>query len=86
MIELLFQRDLYDAAAVEEAAKVYGAYAGIELAHGASGDVVRVTMTPEQTAPGADEATVSAELMNYALGLTIERMNAADAAAQEAAR
>jgi hypothetical protein len=85
MIELSFQHDLYDASAVDEATKVYGAYASIDLARGPSGDVVRVTVGPDHGAAGVDERTLAAELGNYALGLTIERLNAADAAAQEAA-
>jgi hypothetical protein len=90
MIELSFQHDLYDASAVDEATKVYGAYASIELARGPSEDVVRVTIGPEHATAatsGVDEGMLSAELANYALGLTIERLSAAGtAAAQEGSR
>jgi hypothetical protein len=86
MIELSFQHDLYDASAVDEAMKVYGAYASVELVRGPSDDVVRVTIGPDHATgdtpspPGVDEGTLAAELANYALGLTIERLNAAAAA------
>jgi len=84
MIELSFQHDLYDASAVDEAVKVYGAYASVDLARGPSEDVIHVALGPDHATPGIDERTVGAELANYALGLTIERLAAADAAAQEA--
>jgi|HubBroStandDraft_2_1064218.scaffolds.fasta_scaffold773093_2 hypothetical protein len=85
MIELSFQHDLYDVSAVDEAVKVYGAYASIDLARGPSEDVVHVAIGPDHATPGIDEGMISAELANYALGLTIERLSAADASpAQEA--
>ena len=89
MIELVFQHDLYDASAVDEAVKVYGGYASVDLARGPSEDVIHVTIGPDHMTPGIDERLLSAELANYALGLTIERVNAAnaaDASAQEAPR
>jgi hypothetical protein len=85
MIDLRFQHDLYDASAVDEAVKVYGAYATVDLARGPSEDVVHVNIGPDHATPGVDEQMLSRELANYALGLTIERRSAADAApAQEA--
>jgi hypothetical protein len=86
MIELTFQHDLYDGEAVDEAVKVYGAYASVALARGPSEDIVHVSIGPDHQTPGIDEAMLSAELGNYALGLTIERRSTADAATQEASR
>lgn len=68
MIELRFHHELYDGFAIDEAAKVYGPYADMELVREPDGYVVRVTGSGE-----IDERTVAAELANYALGLTIEK-------------
>jgi hypothetical protein len=65
-------QDLYDGFAVDEAAKVYGPYATMELVKEPSAYLVRVTATADAAAQGIDERTLCAELSNYALGLTIE--------------
>jgi hypothetical protein len=62
-----FHREIYRGTAVDEAVKVFAAYATFELAEEAEHWVVRVT--------GADarrERRVAGELANYALGLTIK--------------
>jgi hypothetical protein len=69
VIELRFHEDLYDGFAVDEAAKIYGPYASIELVRDAGAYVVRVT----GSADGTEERTLAAELSNYALGLTVEK-------------
>ena len=69
MIELRFHHELYDGFAVDEAAKVYGPYAAMELIREPEGYVVRLTAT----AADLDERTIAAELGNYALGLTVEK-------------
>lgn len=73
MIELRFHEELYDGFAIDEAAKVYGAYAALDLAREQGAYVVRVTASPER---GIDEATIAAELSNYALGLSVEKREA----------
>ncbi len=73
MIELRFHQDLYDALAVDEAAKVYGSYGTMDLARDGDDHVVRVTVGEDAAAQGIDERTLAAELANYALGLTIEK-------------
>ncbi len=73
MIELRFHHDLYDGFAVDEAAKIYGPYAEMELVREPDGYVVRVTASTDSIAQGIDERTLSAEMANYALGLTIEK-------------
>jgi hypothetical protein len=78
VIELRFHQELYDGFAVDEAAKVYGPYGNLELVREPDGYVVRVTVGPEAAAQGIDERTLSAELANYALGMTLEK--AAEAA------
>jgi hypothetical protein len=73
MIELRFHHEIYDGFAVDEAAKVYGAYASMDLVREAEGYVVRLRASAEATAAGIDERVLAAELANYALGLTVER-------------
>ncbi len=72
MIELRFQHDLYDAAALDEAIAVYGPYGTLDVTRDAGGSVVRVT----SAADGVDERTLAAELGNYALGKSIEKARA----------
>ena len=69
MIELRFHHELYDGFAVDEAAKVYGPYAAMELVREPEGYVVQLTATGD-----IDERTIAAELANYALGLTVEKV------------
>ncbi|HZF49358.1 MAG TPA: HxsD-like protein [Polyangiaceae bacterium] len=73
MIELRFHHELYDGFAVDEAAKVYGEFATFDLEEGTQGYIVRVTALPAALEQGIDERTIGAELMNYALGKTIEK-------------
>lgn len=80
MIELRFHRDLYDGFAVDEAAKVYGAYAAMDLVREPETFVVRVTASSETIAGGIDERTLCAEMSNYALGLSIEKASQTAAA------
>jgi hypothetical protein len=72
MTEVTFHHELYDGFAVDEAAKVYGAYGAMELVREPGGFVVRVTVNADVAAQGIDESTLVAELANYALGKTIE--------------
>lgn len=71
MIELRFNREVYRGTAVDEAVKVYAAYAAFELAEEPSHWVVRVT-----AANAARERRVAGELGNYALGLTVKARGA----------
>lgn len=73
MIELRFHEELYDGFAVDEAVKTYAEFATAELSRDAGAYVVRVTARPEAEARGIAEATICAELSNFALGRTIER-------------
>jgi hypothetical protein len=73
VIELRLHQDLYDGFAVDEATKVYGPYATMELVKEPDAYLVRVTATADAAAQGIDERTLCAELSNYALGLTIEK-------------
>jgi hypothetical protein len=74
VIELRFHQDLYDGFAVDEAAKVYGPYGKIDLSREGGGSyVVRVTVGADAATPGIDEATLAAELANYALGATVDK-------------
>ena len=77
MTEITFHHELYDGFAIDEAAKVYGAYGAMDLERKEGGFVVRVTVNEETAAQGIDEATLVAELANYALGKTIEARTAA---------
>lgn len=73
-MELRFHEDLYDGFAIDEAAKVYAPYASIDLAREPGVWVVRLEKKPG--AGDAGEGVIAAELMNYALGKTIERRGA----------
>lgn len=73
MTELRFHEELYDGFAIDEAVKAYASYAEAELSREGVAYVVRVTALPSAADDGIDEATLAAELSNYALGLTIER-------------
>ena len=68
MTELRLDRELYDEAAVAEAAQVYGRFGAIERADDAQAWVVRVSH-----ADPARERRLARELANHALGRTIER-------------
>jgi len=72
MIELSFHEELYDGFAVDEAAKLYGDYAATELVREADRYIVKVTASPETLARGISEEILCAELLNVALGKTIE--------------
>jgi hypothetical protein len=76
MTELRFHKELYDGFAVDEAAKIYGAYGTMELEQQANGYIVRVTASADTIAQGIDEHALAAELANYALGKTIESADA----------
>lgn len=73
MIELRFHHELYDGFAVDEAVKAYARFAAMEQAREPFGFVVRLQASEKAKARGIDEGTIAAELMNYALGKTIER-------------
>jgi hypothetical protein len=65
VIERRFHRDLYPAAAVAGAVKVYERFARFELADDGDHQVLRITAKrPER------ERQIALELGNYALGLT----------------
>ena len=65
MIERRFHRDLYPAAALASAVKVYERFARFEVADEGEHQVVRITAKkPER------ERLIALELGNYALGLT----------------
>jgi len=81
VIELRFHEELYDGFAIDEAVKTYAAYATSELSREGGAYIVKVTATSEAESEGIDERTLSAELANYALGLTIEKARAAQEAA-----
>lgn len=80
MIELRFHNELYDGFAVDEAAKVYAGFASMELERDPHGYIVRLTALPAAAEQGVDERSIGAELLNYALGKTIERANRGDGA------
>lgn len=77
MTEITFHHELYDGFAVDEAAKIYADYGAMELVREPGGFVVRVTIHAATAEQGIDEATLVAELANYALGKTIETRTAA---------
>ena len=84
MIEVRFHAELYDGSAIDEAVQVYAPYAAIALAREEGGITVKIEPSPGEDA--ADPAIVAAELMNYALGKTIERSRAvAEGAASQGA-
>ena len=68
MIELSLRVELYPVESVREAVRAFADHAELDLEERDADTLVRVTV-PE----GGDEATLCAELCNYALGLTIER-------------
>ncbi|MCC6557469.1 MAG: hypothetical protein IT372_31345 [Polyangiaceae bacterium] len=80
MIELRFHEELYDGFAVDEAVKAYDAFMTAELTREPHGYVVRVTASQSALDQAIDEATIAAELANYALGRTIERSRGAEGA------
>lgn len=73
MIELRFHHELYDGFAVDEAAKAYAEYASMDLERDPNGYIVRLTALPAASEQGIDERDIGAELLNYALGKTIEK-------------
>jgi hypothetical protein len=77
MTEVTFHHELYDGFAVDEAAKIYADYGTMDLERKPGGFVVRVTIHADTAAQGIDEATLVAELANYALGKTIEKRTSA---------
>ena len=77
MTEVTFHHELYDGFAVDEAAKFYADYGAMELEQKPGGFSVRVTINADTAAQGIDEATLAAELANYALGKTIEKRTSA---------
>jgi hypothetical protein len=70
MVELVFNKDLYDGFALDEATKTYGRFGTFELVEEPARWVVRVTANSAER-----EERLSAELANHALGATIERWN-----------
>ena len=84
MIELRFHQDLYDGFAVDEAVKTYAPYTTSELSREADAYVVRLSATPAAAAEGLGEDLIARELLNFALGLTIERYRAPTTAAAQA--
>ena len=74
MIELRFHQELYDASAIEEAIGVYEPFAACALVRDPGGIVVKIEARPGDES--ADPSLVAAELMNYALGKTIEKSRA----------
>jgi hypothetical protein len=74
MIELKFHESLYDRGAVDEATKIYGPYADIELSRDATHYVVTIKISPETESQGITENMLGAEMVNYALGKTIENL------------
>lgn len=84
MIELRFHEELYDGFAIDEAVKTYEPFATFTLSREAGGFIVKVAAKPEEEG-GADPTLVAAELMNYALGKTIERKRSAAASPEGAA-
>lgn len=79
MIELRFHEELYDGFAIDEAVKTYEPYATFTLSRESGGFIVKIAARPEEEG-GADPSLVAAELMNYALGKTIERSRSATSA------
>lgn len=77
MIELRFHHEFYDGFAVDEAAKVYADFAECDLEEDTQVYIVRLKARPAALEQGIDERTIGAELMNYALGKTIEKSVAA---------
>ena len=67
MTELRFHRDIYDGTAIDEAVKMYERHGAFELAQDPAYWVVRVSSKSANR-----ERTLSRELSNYALGLTVK--------------
>lgn len=84
MIELRFHHELYDGFAVDEAAKVYADFAEVALEDDTQNYIVRLTALPAALDQGIDERTIGAELLNYALGKTIEKNALAEGAGKAA--
>ena len=80
MTELKFHQELYDSAAVDEAVKIYGAYGAIDFSRAGGYYVLKVTINPDVAAQGISESTLCAEVVNYALGKTIESSDASASA------
>jgi hypothetical protein len=77
--DLRLHRSLYEGTAVDEAAKIYGPYASLELIEEAEHWLVRVgAASPER------ERRVAGELANYALGLTVKARRSAASTSQGA--
>jgi hypothetical protein len=74
LIELRFHHELYDGFAIDEATKLYAPFAELELVKDEISFMVRVTALPQTIADGTDEKTLAAELANYALGRSIDRV------------
>ena len=70
---MIAESKTFSSFAVDETAKIYGAYAALDLVRESEAWVVRVTASAETIAQGIDERTLCAEMANYALGLTIEK-------------
>jgi hypothetical protein len=86
MIVLRFPEELYDGFAVDAAAKMYGDFGAIELVREPGTYVVQVSLRDGAESEGIDEATLAAELANYALGATAERRDAPAAPPAEGRR
>lgn len=71
MTELHFRIGLYDPRAIGVAVEAFSKFAQIEREQNGDIEVVRVT-APE----GTNEADLSAELANYALGATVDGLGA----------
>jgi hypothetical protein len=87
VIKLRFHHDLYNGFAVDEAAKVYADFAEVALRveDDTQNYVVLLTALPGAIEQGIDEQAIAAELLNYALGKTIEKSVAAEGAGKGAA-
>ena len=70
MKELRFHREVYDEVAVDEALAVFDEFMEARTETTDTELVVQCTAKPEHAQA---EATLAAELANYALGLTIRR-------------
>ena len=81
MIEVRFHEELYDGFAIDEAVKLYEPYAAFTLAREAGGYVVKI----EGREDGPEASLIAAELMNFALGKTIEKSRAPAAEAPKEA-
>jgi hypothetical protein len=71
-MEIRFHEELYDGAAIDEAAALYGSYATLAVTREPGGWIVKI----EAQDGGADAQVIAAELANYALGRSIERSRA----------